>query len=401
MTSRQLAWRTVTAERGRAALAVAGVMVIGALLFDMLLLSRGLIASFRGLLDTSGYDVRVVADSFPIRVALTNVTGLARDLSELPEVEAVAVVRAERAVAAMPNRPLTEVRLVNLSAGAEGRAWRLVSGEGLDSARRPAGESPLVISRQLAERLAIGPGARLPLRVFLEGIPSALPVVSFTVIGTAEFRFDLAGEDAVATTEGAFARARATAAADEADVILVASRPGVEGSAMVAAIEARRPDVRAFSTDQIVARFNETGFTYFRQISFVLSSITLGFAFLLVATILTVSVNQRLGQVAALRALGFRRRRIAAALVWESALLVGTGAICSLPAGWLLARWLDRILRDMPNIPDRVHFFVFEPGVAAVHLGMLAATALAAAIYPVWVATSLPIAASLRSETIS
>jgi len=187
---------------------------------------------------------------------------------------------------------------------------------------------------------------------------------------------------------------------DSADLILVASRsPAV--AATVAAIAARRPDVYAFSNEQIVERFNENGFAYFRQISFVLSTITLGFAFLLVATLLTVSVNQRLGQVAALRALGVPRRRIAATLVWESALLVGAGGLLSLPTGWMLALQLDRILRDMPNIPSRLHFFVFEPSLAMWHLGLIAATGLAAVVYPVWVATRLPIAATLRFETVS
>ena len=132
-----------------------------------------------------------------------------------------------------------------------------------------------------------------------------------------------------------------------------------------------------------------------------LSSITLAFAFLLVATLLTVSVNQKLGQVAALRALGLPRRRIAAMLLWESALLVGVGGVSSVPLGWALAAILDRILRDMPGIPEQVHFFVFEPRTAVLHLALLAATGVAAAVYPVWIATRLPIAATLRLETVS
>ena len=55
----------------------------------------------------------------------------------------------------------------------------------------------------------------------------------------------------------------------------------------------------------------------------------------------------------------------------------------------------------MPNIPERLHFFVFEPRLALWHLGLLAATGLAAVVYPVWVATRLPIAATLRFETVS
>ena len=61
MTAWGLAWRTIARSPARSVLAVAGVTVIGALLFNMLLLSRGLLVSFRDLLDTAGYDIRVIA----------------------------------------------------------------------------------------------------------------------------------------------------------------------------------------------------------------------------------------------------------------------------------------------------------------------------------------------------
>src|SRR5207249_1106073 len=81
---------------------------------------------------------------------------------------------------------------------------------------------------------------------------------------------------------------------DEADLILVASRPDAGTDAAVAAIARRRPDLHVYSNEQLVAEFNQSGFAYFRQISTVLSSMTLAFAFLLIATLLTMSVNQRL-----------------------------------------------------------------------------------------------------------
>jgi hypothetical protein len=46
MTSFALAWRTAQRYRAQTILAIVGVAVIGALLFDMLLLSRGLLLSF-------------------------------------------------------------------------------------------------------------------------------------------------------------------------------------------------------------------------------------------------------------------------------------------------------------------------------------------------------------------
>jgi putative ABC transport system permease protein len=120
-----------------------------------------------------------------------------------------------------------------------------------------------------------------------------------------------------------------------------------------------------------------------------------------VTTLLTVSVNQRLGEVAALRALGFTRRRIAADLLAESALLVGAGGALAVPLGLALARVLDGILRQMPELPERLHFFVFEPRALALHAALLAVACLGAAAYPVLLAARLPIAATLRKETLS
>jgi putative ABC transport system permease protein len=402
MTARALAWRTVTRKPARAALAVLGVTVIGALLFDMLLLSHGLLLSFRDLLDRAGYDVRVVAsDGLPnARAPIPHATSVVAAIAKLPEVQDVALVRRDRAVASSPPRAGVRLTLVAVSEGAERRAWRTLRGETLSVAANPDAAAPLVVSRRFAEAAGVDVGSLLRLRGLVDGA-SALPAVPCRVIGVAEFELEPEDGLIAATTLGAFERVRARAEADDAEVVLVASRPGSGSAAAVAAIAAIRPDLRVYSNEDLVAQFNRNGFAYFRQISVVLSSITLVFAFLLVATLLSVSVNQRLHEVAALRALGVPRRRIASALVWESAWLVGAGGLLSLPVGGLLAGRLDDILRRMPGFPERLHFFVFEPRAAAVHLALLGATAIGAAAYPVWVATRLPIAATLRRETVS
>jgi ABC-type lipoprotein release transport system permease subunit len=84
----------------------------------------------------------------------------------------------------------------------------------------------------------------------------------------------------------------------------------------------------------------------------------------------------------------------------ESALIVGLGGLISLPLGLLLASGLDRILKGMPGIPADLHFFVFEGTALATHVGLLAATAIIAALYPMRIVSSLPIAATLRDEVI-
>jgi ABC-type lipoprotein release transport system permease subunit len=80
---------------------------------------------------------------------------------------------------------------------------------------------------------------------------------------------------------------------------------------------------------------------------------------------------------------------------------VGIGGLISLPLGAALARALDGILKTMPGIPGQMYFFVLEPATLALHGALLAATALAAALYPMQVVARLPIAATLRNEVLS
>jgi putative ABC transport system permease protein len=186
---------------------------------------------------------------------------------------------------------------------------------------------------------------------------------------------------------------------DQADMLLVTSRG--EPDIAARAIERAHPGLRAATNAQMLGRIEQGGFTYFRQISTVLTTVTVAFALLLICVLLTVSVNQRLGEIAALRALGFSRRRMVADVLSESILIVGIGGLISLPAGVVLASWLDRILKNMPNIPADLHFFVFEPSALAAHVALLALTAIAAAAYPMRIVARLPIAATLRDEVTS
>jgi ABC-type lipoprotein release transport system permease subunit len=87
-------------------------------------------------------------------------------------------------------------------------------------------------------------------------------------------------------------------------------------------------------------------------------------------------------------------------VLWESVLIVGIGGALSLPAGALMAVWLDGILKGMPGIPSSLHFFVFQPQALWIHAALLAATALVAAVYPMRIVARLPIAATLRDEVI-
>ena len=406
MTAFGLAWRTARRYRARAVLAVLGVTVIGALNFDMLLLSHGLLLSFADLINSTGYNIRIVGSAgLPLaRLPVEDAGKLVQQIRGLPQVASVAIMRTEPAVTAQPSRPAVGLELIGTTDFDGVGIWKLIEGSGLP--REPfavgfASAPPVVVSKALATRLDLKPGSTLPLRVRLTDEMSALPSMAFRVAGVAEFPFDALDSRMAATTLDAFKAAHGGVIRDQADMVLAAAAPSVTPEAAVEAISALRSDLRVFSNEQVIANFTRNNFAYFRQMSIVLSSTTAVFSFLLVGTLLTVSVNQRLGEVAALRALGIGRRRIAATLVWEAALLVGIGGLLALPAGQLLAEVLDRILRRMPNLPEGLHFFVFEPQALVLHASLLAATAAVAALYPVWLITTLPIAQTLRQEVVS
>jgi len=403
VTAFALAWRTARRYRARAVLAVIGVAVIGALNFDMLMLSHGLLISFADLVNSTGYDVRIAGTTgLPLaRQPLDDANGLMTDIAALPEVEAVATVRTAAGVAFGPGRPATGVQVIGVSDPAGLGIWRSLAGSNLADAEGESPLAPAVISRPMAERLALAPGATITLRVRIPDSLSAMPAISLRVTGIADFPFESQDAPLVATTMAGFRRAHGGVLDDRVEFMFARSRPPAGPDAAVEAIERLRPDLRVFSNEQTIASFGQNAFTYFRQISVVLSTTTGAFSFLLVSTLLTVSVNQRLGEVAALRALGIARRRIAATLVWEAAMLVGIGGLFALPLGQLLAMVLDRILRRMPGLPAGLHFFIFEPQSLVLHAAVLAATAVVAAIYPVWLAVRLPIAQTLRQEVVS
>ncbi|MPY91118.1 MAG: FtsX-like permease family protein [Luteitalea sp.] len=403
MRSLAFAWRSLVRQPARMTLGVVGIAAVGALLFDMLLLSRGLVISFRDLLDRSGFDVRVMAAAATPFAGprLQDARRLAAAIGALPEVEAAVPVRVGSAQTTAPQNQNVTFSLVG-AGSTHRRPWRIVAGADLSFTAGSKKHPPtLLVNRNLAQRLRLSPGATLTLRGTCAQDASVPPPVEFRVAGIADFPFDTASQMTAAATLAAYTRTCGDEASDEADLLLVASRRGSGPDGAVVAIRRLRPRLHVFTNEELVDRFQQTDFSYFRQLSVVLASVTLFFGFLLITVLLTVSVNQRFGQIAALRAVGFSRRRVVADVLWESAILVFAGGVLALPLGLGLSIGLNDILREMPGIPAEVSFFVFEMRALVQHIGLLALTALGAAMYPMWLVARLPIAATLRDEVVS
>lgn len=401
MTPLGLAWRSLVRQPARAALGIIGVTAVGALLFDMLLLSGGLVVSFGDLLEEIGFQVRVTAtEALPgTGPPLREVGALASRLEQDPAIDSVVAFRFSQATidsAGEASEDAVELTLMVVRPGRRS-PWSVLEGQGLVD----GDHADVLINRRLASGLALKPGDTLTLRLDCGFDSTLLPPARMNVRGVVEFPFDVSRQQTATVGLGWYDARCGGETANSADLFLVAEADGVSPEAAVQAIEKLEPELFAFTNAQLVRRFRLVDFSYFRQISFVLTLVTFFFAFLLITALLTVSVNQRLAEVAALRALGLTRLRIVADLICESVLLVGLGGLAALPVGLLLGRGLDTILKQMPGLPERLHFFVFQPKAVLIHLALLALAGLLAAAYPVWLAARLPIAATLRRETLS
>ncbi len=406
------ATRNLRRQPARTVFGLLGIISVGALLLDMLLLSNGLVLSFGKLLDEIGYDVRVTAtQAMPtLGARLEDADRTSKELASLPEIDAVTSLAIFEATVSNPSFDTTNIEFFRHSADAtligtngDTRAnWTLLEGEGLEASTLAR---PILIDRETAKIVDLGIGDEVQIRGSCHSEATMQPRVIFTVSGIADFAFSAQGSAWVAgrlhDVGAACGFTGHQKDSPPAQVLLVASAAGVTPDQVIAAIEGVRPDLHAFSNADFLDRIRTGGYSYFQQISRMLSIITLGFSILLITTLISVAVNQRLGEIAALRALGLSRMRVVADLVAEAVVLTGTGALIAIPVGAVMAHWLDSILRNFPDIPARLHFFVWGPQALWIYLGLMTLTTALSVVYPAWLVWRLPIASTLRDEVLT
>jgi len=396
-----LARRTLGRSRARTALVLLGLAVTGALLLDMTMLAHGLETSLGAVLGRIGFALRVLPKgSLPFAgdEEIPAADGLAGAIARQPGVTAAVPVAAtnvyvEHAGARFPSFVLAVPR------GGVG-AYALLEGTDLPAAPSALGPPAAVINPIMARR----DGVRVGDTVVLSAVPSRglAPLAApraFRVVGIADFYVDLAAQRSISIAT-ADLRALQGRPAGAASMILVRLGDPARAGPLARWIAARDPRVDALSNGDFLARL-ATRLTYFSQFSLILGSLSVAVSFLLITAIVTLSVAERLGEIAMLRAIGFTRARIAALVVLEGMAL----GVASLPGtfvlGLVIARYLDAILRQAPGLPVDLHFFVLTPAAAARTVTLLTATGAVAGLYPAAVASRTAVAATLHAEVLS
>ena len=187
---------------------------------------------------------------------------------------------------------------------------------------------------------------------------------------------------------------------DRASLFMVRVRKGADAEAVRTWIEREIPTATAISIATAIAQVDQR-LSYFRQLAFILGAVSLFVGFLLVTTLVTVSVNERTGEIAVMRAIGVSRSHVVVQIVFEGVAISVVGALIGLGLGIVTARYLNTILSAFPGLPMSIDFFLFQPKAAWSALGLLVASGIAAGAYPAWRAASLPISESLRREAIA
>jgi len=391
----QLAVLSLRRHVSRTLLALLGVAVSAAMLLDMVMLATGMRESFASLLGRNGFTIRVSPRGtlpFDSEATIARAAEAASAMQRVAGVTAVAPVLGATIHVLGAGEPVTSFAL-GIDPAVQGDYEMLAGSE-------PLAADALVASDALLRATGKTIGDTLDVTVGFDPQLRTYTVRRRLVIsGRARFQY-LSEEDRavamrLATVQAMGGRDRA----DRASLFMVRTAPGVDVEQARAAIERALPRVTALSTAGAVAEA-ENRLSYFRQLAFILGAVSLVVGFLLVTTIVTVSVNERIGEIAVMRAIGVSRGHIVQQIVIEGVGLSLTGAVVGLMLGLVTARYLNSILAAFPGLPDAIDFFLFQPSAAFRALGLLVASGIAAGVYPSWRAASLPISTTLREEAV-
>lgn len=390
--------RSFLRHRARTLLATLGVGVAGALLLDMQMLARGLQVSLGSVLREIGYEIRVTPRGtlpFETETLFEDGHAIAAAIAADPRVARVAPVLGGTAYAVRPGETPLPAFLYGMDPPTEA-LWRVTSGVDL----APGLPQRAVVSRAMARDLHLAPGDTVYVS---RTISSALGMLQsprgYVVGGIADFRFDLESQRSMALLTREAQAVRGVLERDELSMLVIGLHDRAQSDAMAAWIRGRFPAVEAYSVREILDTV-QGQLAYFNLFSLVLGSVSIIVCVLLVGTLVTLSLGERLGEMAILRAVGLRRRRLVGLVLAESVLLVVASLPITFGAGHVIALWLEHILRQAPSIPDDLHFFVLTTRAAAGTVVWLFAAALLAGTYPAWIVSRLHIAATLHREVM-
>jgi putative ABC transport system permease protein len=382
-------------HRLRTILSIAGIAVSAAMVLDMVMLSGGIEKSFAQLLLARGYQIRLTPKGtlpFDTEATLSSAGQVIRTLRQDPAVESAGAVLG---AALYGRRGDSLVTLFGYGIQPEAQAlYQLEQGRDLG----PHDTVGVLLSAPAARVLGAGVGDAVHLVGRLDPqVVTAVVGRSLTVRGIVRWVYDYKGQPSVGTVLPVMQALANQREGDRASLLMVKVRDDRAAEAVAERLSQAFPRLEVSSIADLVKYFRQR-LVYFRQLSYILGTMSLIVTVLLVTTLLTITVNERLGEIATLRAIGVSRGTVVRQVLIEGSALTLAGSALGILLGLATARYLDSILTSFPGLPAAFSFFVPRRESLTTAGLVLVVTGALAGLYPAWLAARAPIAATLRAE---
>lgn len=391
-----LAQASLIRHRSRTLLAVLGVAIAAAMLLDMVMLATGMRESFRRLLLSRGFEIRLAPKGtlpFDTDATIPGVSAITAILRTNPDIREISPVLGASIHVPVGNR--------NVSGSSLGLDPRVQGDYELLSGSDPATADAIVVNDYLLQRLGARVGDTINVATGYDPQTRTYSGQRKLVItGRVSFIYGANEQSGSAMRRETLEAMSGPSTRDRASLFMVRVREGADAERVRDWIETQIPNVTAISIGTAIAQV-DARLSYFRQLAVILGAVSLFVGFLLVTTLVTVSVNERAGEIAVMRAIGVSKAHVVQQIVLEGVAISVAGAVLGLGLGLVTARYLNAILSAFPGLPMAIDFFLFQPKAAWSALGLLIVSGIGAGVYPAWRAASLPIAESLRREAIA
>jgi putative ABC transport system permease protein len=374
---------------------VLGVAVAAAMLLDMVMLATGMRESFRELLLSRGFEIRLAPKGtlpFDTDATIPGVSAIIATLRTNPDIREISPVLGASIHVLAGNRDVSG-SVLGIDPSVQGD-YELLSGKDVTEPKFIVANDHLLrqLGAHVGDTLSVAIGYDPQTRTY-SGQRKLI------VSGTVKFIYGANDQSSAAVRREAL-EAMGGQTRDRASLFMIRVRKGADAEQVRDWIEKQLPNVTAISIATAIRQVDER-LSYFRQLALILGVVSLFVGFLLVTTLVTVSVNERAGEIAVMRAIGVSRSHVVEQIVIEGVAISLAGAVLGMALGLVTARYLNTILSAFPGLPMAIDFFLFQPKAAWSALGLLIASGIGAGVYPAWRAASLPIAESLRREAIA
>jgi putative ABC transport system permease protein len=391
-----LAQASLLRHRSRTLLAVLGVAIATAMLLDMVMLSTGMRESFRELLLSRGFELRLAPKGtlpFDTDATIPGVSAITGVLRRNPDIREISPVMAASIHISTRNLDVNGTA-IGIDPSVQGD-YELLSGRDITA------PDAIVVNDYMLRQLDARVGDTISIATDYDSQTRSYSGQRGLVIaGVVKFIYGAAEHAGAAMRRETLEAMSAPEKRNRASLFMIKVRKGANAERVRDWIETELPNVTAISIATAIAQV-DARLSYFRQLAIILGAVSLFVGFLLVTTLVTVSVNERAGEIAVMRAIGVSKAHVVQQIVLEGVAISFAGAVLGLGLGLVTARYLNAILSAFPGLPMAIDFFLFQPRAAWSALGLLIASGIGAGVYPAWRAASLPIAESLRREAIA